>query len=324
MFSGPRAPKAPRPSMPPMSGLFLPRTRKPLTPVASKGRIRVSGRSEARGHRQNPRDVPEHAAAACTALWDVAFSGTNSPAGAGGPGRPSRRQKRIFGGAVGTQREHRWIAAAWLASLGFKEAIPALKQALAKEKQEPTAGSIMVALESLGVPLDEFIDTDGLLKEAQVLLAKGVPKQLSSIDLDHLLPGFDRPAARPMHGGPPVDDRAKLKLKSPETGPRLRQYASYFDRADAEEFGQHVLESWIAHDTIRARRAGTRSCRGSRLKWPGFPAVPAAVFGTRADWCRRATMRSSRNQSQRQNEKGVLAVAGACCGRRAVPVISII
>ena len=145
--------------------------------------------------------------------WDVAFGGTKKmrPLAQAALANEAGKEERILAALSGRNAEHRSIAAAWLGSLGYKEAIPALKKALAKEKQELTAGTIMVALESLGVPLDEFINMDGLLKEAQALLAKGVPKDLSSFDLDHLpRVRWAQSGQAGAQGDPPVDDRAKF------------------------------------------------------------------------------------------------------------------
>ena len=183
----------------------------------------------------------------------------------------------------------------------------------------------MVALESLGVPLDEFINIEGLLKEAQALLAKGVPKDFSSFDLDHL------PRVRWAQTGKPVRQEIlqwmivqSFKLAAPEPGPRLRQYVSYFDRADAQEFGQHVLEAWIARDTIphtpeqaheAAGRLAAEMAALARLYPQQYPAG-------QVDWFRRAyDEKLLEPAGSAQKEKGILAVAGACCGVRAVPVV---
>ena len=109
----------------------------------------------------------------------------------------------------------------------------------------------MVALELLKVPLDEYINMDGLLKEARALLNKGIPKELAWFKFDNL------PSVRWAKTSKPVAKEIlewmivqSCKMGSPEAGPRLRQYASHFNKIDAEAFGQYVLESWITQDTI--------------------------------------------------------------------------
>ena len=259
--------------------------------------------------------------------WDIAFSGTKKmrALAQAALANEAHKEQRILTALTARNAEHRSIAAAWLASLGYKEAIPALKQALAKEKQELTAGSIMVALESLGVPLDEFINMDGILKEAQALLAKGVPKDLSSFDLDHL------PRVRWARNGQPVHKVIlqwmivqSHKLAAPEPGPRLRQYASYFDRADAQDFGQHVLESWIARDTVpHAPEQAHEAAEKLATQIAGFAHhYPQQFPGSQADWYRQAYIQKLLEPvGSAQKEKGILAVAGACCGAGAVPVV---
>ena len=118
-----------------------------------------------------------------------------------------------------------------------------------------------------------------------------------------------------------------FKLAAPEPGPRLRQYVSYFDRADAQEFGQHVLESWIARDTVPHTPEQAHEAAGKlAAQIAGFAHhYPQQFPGSQADWYRRAyNQKLLEPAGSAQKEKGILAVAGACCGARAVPLSSII
>jgi Domain of unknown function (DUF4132) len=259
--------------------------------------------------------------------WDTAFNGTKKERllAQNALAREPGKEERISAAVSSGKAEHRAIAAEWLARLGYKDAIPALKRAALKEKQELTAGAIMAALETLGVPLDEFINMDGLIKEAKALLDKGIPKDLAWFNFDKL------PDVRWAKTGKTVPKvilkwmiLQSYKLGSPEPGPRLRQYASHFDRADAEEFGQIVLESWIARDTIpHSAEQAHEAAQKFAAQMAGYAVhLPQLNPGGVKDWYRQAyDEKLLEPVGSAQKEKGVLAVAGACCGTSAAPVV---
>ncbi len=262
--------------------------------------------------------------------WDIAFNGSKKerPLAQAALDHEPGKEERILAALSAGKADHRAIAAEWLGKIEYKPAIPALKKALGKEKQESAAGQMMVALERLGVPLEEFVSMDGLLKEAKTLLDKGIPPALKWLDLERL------PKVRWAATGKPVRKEIlqwmivqSYKLASPEPGPRLRKYASYFDRAEAADFGQYILESWIAQDTI----AHTHDQAHEYAEKVAIQTVAAAAKypqyykGTREEWYRSAyNSKITEPIGTANGEKGVLAVAGACCDgrrspRRAVP-----
>ena len=258
--------------------------------------------------------------------WEIAFSGNKKerPLAQEALGREPGKQERILAALAGAKAEHRAIAASWLANLGYKEAIPALKKALAKEKQEPTAGTIMVALERLGVPLDEFINMDGVLKEAKALLEKGVPKELAWFDFLKLPKVRWAQTAKSVHTEIlqwMIVQSCKMGL--PEAGPRLRQYASHFNKDDAEVFGQYVLESWIAQDTIpHSPDQAHKFAEEEAGKMAGFGHQVPSLPSTKEEWYRLFYNKKLLEPvGSAYKEKGILAVASACCGGRAGPVV---
>lgn len=259
--------------------------------------------------------------------WDIAFNGSKKerPMAQGALNAVRGKEQRILASLTAGKAEHRAIAADWLGRLGYREAIPDIRKALAKEKNELTAGAMMNALEALGLPLDEFISAEGLLKEAQALIAKGVPKGLEWFSFD-LMPkvrwaGSGRQVRREILQWMVLQSH---KLGSPEPSPRLRQYTKRFDRGDAEAFGQYVLEAWIGHDTVphTHEQAHKHAEQHSAQMARGQKTHPQYYIGTPEQWYREAYNQKIVEPVGSANaEKGILAVAGACCGgRAAIPV----
>jgi hypothetical protein len=255
--------------------------------------------------------------------WDIAFNGNRKdrPLAQSALDREPGKEERILTALGGGKAEHRAIAAEWLGKIEYKPGIPALKKALAKEKQDAAAGQMMVALERLGVPLEEFVSTDGLLKEARTLLDKGIPEALKWLDLDRL------PKVRWAATGKPVRKEIlqwmvvqSYKLGSPDPSPRLRKYTSYFDRTEAEDLGQYILESWIAQDTVPHTHDQAHAfAEKHSTMMAGYAArSPQYYKGTKEEWYRTAyNSKLAEPIGTAIGEKGVLAVAGACCGGRA-------
>jgi hypothetical protein len=259
--------------------------------------------------------------------WEIAFNGSKKerPMAQAALNGVAGKEQRILASLTAGKAEHRAIAADWLGRIGYRDAIPEIRKALTKEKNELTAGAMMTALETLGVPLDEFISAEGLLKEAQTLIARGIPKDLAWFSFD-LMPkvrwaGSGRPVRREILQWMILQSD---KLGSPEPGPRLRQYTKRFDRADAEAFGQYVLESWIGQDTVphTHEQAHEHAEKIAAMMTQWQQRAPQYYKGTRDQWYRDAyNAKIAEPVGSANGEKGILAVAGACCGGRvAAPV----
>jgi hypothetical protein len=152
--------------------------------------------------------------------------------------------------------ETRMVASTWLGQLRCEEAIPHIERALAKEKNDAAAGAHMSALELLGVPVDRFLNRDGLQKDAERALAKGTPADLAWFHFDGL------PEAHWEDNGEMVPNTSLrwlivqcFKLKSPEPGGVLRRYGANFRRSEREALGVYVLNSWMREDTKPIARA---------------------------------------------------------------------
>ena len=171
--------------------------------------------------------------------------------------------------------ETRAAAATWLARLKLAEAIPVLEAALAREKQDAAAGALMGALQSFGVPVDQFLNRDRLLKDAVAGLKKGVPPDLQWFPFDALPPLEWADTGERV----PVEVAhwwivQSFRLKSPEPGAVLCQYFAALRVAPREAFALFVLEAWLAEDLKPVPAAG--SAIGSK----GVLAVVAAGGGS--------------------------------------------
>jgi len=261
-------------------------------------------------------------------VWDLALNGSRKerPLAQAALDREPGRAERLVAALASPKSETRAVAAEWLGRVGDASAVPALRTALAKEKQEATAGSMMGALERLGVPPAEIVDLDGLLAEARKGLKKGLPAALSWFGFETL------PAVRWREDGEPVDREILLwllvqshKLGSPEPGPRLRYLASLFRPEEAGELGQYVLDSWIAWDTLghTPEEAEAHARQAAPQMYQLSLSVPEYFRQqSEEEWFRQLySGRLAEPRGSAIKDKGLLAVAGACCGGRAAATV---
>jgi hypothetical protein len=168
--------------------------------------------------------------------------------------------------------ETRAIAANWLAQLRYREAVPQLEQALAKEKHDVAAGALMSALEALGEPVDRFLNRAKLQEDAKRALAKGVPAELDWFPFDGL------PQVHWQDNGELVPDETlrwlivqSCKLKSPEPGGVLRRYCASMRGAEREALGVFVLNAWLREDVKPiARPDAEKKARDQAQQMVGF------------------------------------------------------
>jgi HEAT repeat protein len=262
-------------------------------------------------------------------LWKIALSGPKHErvlAQESLAKAPNKEQK-IVAALESPQPETRSIAAQWLAALGYKDAVPALKKVLAKEKSEGVKDEFTKSLESLGVPLDELVNVGKLDAEAEKGLKKGIPK-----DLDWF-PFAQLPQVTWAESGQPVPAAIiqwfvlqGYKLKNAEPSPTLRLYCSLFRKEDRERLGKFILEAWIAQDTKPKHNAETASALAQTLT------QQAARYAKQypqyyPDFDEHRYYQTQFNQLIVQPEgsqastKGILAVSGACGGADVAPIV---
>ncbi len=243
---------------------------------------------------------------------------------------PSRRA-RIVAALADGKAEIRQIAAQWVGRLRDTEVIPALEAAVATEKQDLAKGAMLDALQAMGQPVEKYLDRAALAVEARKGLAKGLPKDIEWFPWDTM------PSVSWADNGQVVPaDVTKwllvqaVKQKSAEPNAVLRKYCGLFDPRQREAFGQFVLETWLAADTAPVDAGvATRQARGQAQSMFNFykqypqytqndPKREMSVdelFAHYLPGCLRQPIGSA------IGSKGVLAVAAACCGERAAPVV---
>jgi len=262
-------------------------------------------------------------------IWEVALGGNKSdrdPAQACLENFPNKEEK-IVAALASRQQDTRSAAAQWLGALGYKDAIPALRTALAKEKSEVVKDEFIKSLELMGVPLDELLDLDRLDEEAEKGLKKGIPKDLDWFPVSEL------PTVVWADSGKPVPTAIVhwfilqgYKLKTAEASPALRRYCSLFRKEDRERLGRFVLEAWIAQDTKPKYTADQASAEAQRVArqtaayakqapqyYPDFD--EQRVYQTNFNWL------IVQPEGSQNSTKGILAVAGACCGGDVAPTV---
>ncbi|MGB8697886.1 MAG: HEAT repeat domain-containing protein, partial [Thermosynechococcaceae cyanobacterium] len=215
----------------------------------------------------------------------------------------------------------RIIAAEWLANRNDTVAIAPLKDLLRKEKSDATKVAFMRSLERLGAPIDEFLNRDQLLTDAQKGLNKGIPEALS------WFPFADLPLVHWTDNHQAVDPTVLTwlivqgyKQKSPEPNPLLQRYAQLWNEGDRLDLGNFILHQWIAHDTApsytqdRAEVLARKNAQNFGQYYPNK--TPEQLY------------REFLNDLLRQcngsaiKEKGILAIAAACItGASAVPAV---
>lgn len=158
----------------------------------------------------------------------------------------------------------------WLTRLQDHTAIPLFQNALRGTITATVRDVLFRSLEKLGASITEFLDPSELLQEAQAGLSKGIPKALSWFSFEALPPvhwqDTEAPVATEILTWFVVQS---YQQKNAEPSPVLRQYVKLWQAEERQQFGQVVLESWIAQDTQVA----------SAVKEKGILAVAGACGG---------------------------------------------
>jgi hypothetical protein len=226
--------------------------------------------------------------------------------------------------------ETRTVAANWLGEIRHRDAIPHIERALAKEKHDVAAGAMMSALELLGVPVDRFLNREGLLKDAERGLAKGVPADLAWFPFDGM------PQIHWEDNGQVVAPTIlrwlvvqSCKLKSPEPGGLLRRYCASFPASEREALGVFVLNAWLREDVKPIPRADAEArARGhAQQMFASIKRYPQYYDDALKNTTEEQLYESSLPAFVRQpagsaiGSKGIIAVAAACGGPDVAPMV---
>jgi hypothetical protein len=231
--------------------------------------------------------------------------------------------------------QKRIIAAQWRARLQDTSVIPTLKTHLKTEKREAVRDAWMRSLERLGATVDEFLNRDGLSQEAVIGLKKGIPTALDWFPIDRL------PQMHWQDSGAPVEPQILTwflvqthKQKNVEPSPMLRRYLGAMEEGDRLTLGQLILETWIGYDTLpkysqaeaekKARSEAAQQWRQTQ-QWMQQNSSNAAYFADHSEEkyyqsCLKSYLNTYEGSATK--DKGILALAAACCGASAVPTIA--
>jgi hypothetical protein len=238
------------------------------------------------------------------------------------------KEARVIAALSDGKAEVRTEAAQWLGRLRHTPAIPALEVAVAKERQDVAKGAMLDALQALGRPVEMYLTRDLLAQQAGAAVAKGLPK-----DLDWF-PWTALPQVRWADTGEAVPTASlqwlivqAVRSKAPDPNAVLRKYCAMFEPRDRERLGQFLLETWIAEDLrpippeqaeqeARQRASWTHQSHQSHPQhYQDDPQLGLSVDELTAAYLP-ACLRQPAGSAT--STKGILAVAAACAGERAV------
>jgi HEAT repeat protein len=205
-------------------------------------------------------------------LWDLALGESKSerPDAQAALARVPDKAAKILVALQDGRQAIRAAAAEWLGKLGDAAAIEPLKTAFRKEKVEAVKGTMLVAVESLGGDVSEFLNRPALLSEAETGLAKKRPKGMEWLPIDRL------PVLHWQDSGESVDPRVVqwwlvqcIQQKSPVPGPLLRRYLAMCRPHEATALAKFVLTTWMGRDTrtVSTEAAAERAQREADQQW---------------------------------------------------------
>jgi hypothetical protein len=280
---------------------------------------------------------PQPPAQLVPTLWNMAFSG-----------QPKERlmvqttldslsdtRANIINHLQDSDPQKRIIAAQWLARLQETSIIPQLIAQLKTEKREAVRDAWMRSLERLGASVDQFLDRDNLIKAAETGLKKGIPNALTWFPFDRL------PTLHWQDNGQVVEPQIiqwfivqTHKQKNVEPNPMLRRYLQLMQPNDRESLGQFVLETWIAYDTktkYSPSEAETKARQEAKLQWQSLqqymlrqPQQTGSYQQHTEESIYKLLLGNYLNsyEGSATADKGILAIAGACCSVSAIPKIA--
>ena len=267
-------------------------------------------------------------------LLEIALTG---PKAQRGPARDvlarlPQRDSCVIAALSDGKADVRAAAAAWVRELRLEAAVPALEKAAKAEKQDAAKGALLETLIALGRSTAPFVDRAALAKEAEKAWTKGAGKDLDWFDWDALPQVSWADTAQPID---PVLIRGMIiqavKQKTPEPHALLRQYCAMFEPRSREALGQHLLEAWIGEDTRPigtelARRSALESARNTHRFMAQYPQYyagsPRQNYTVEQLYDVLLPKYLKLPEATAIASKGLFALAAACAGGHAVPVVA--
>jgi hypothetical protein len=234
-------------------------------------------------------------------------------------------QERLAETLAKGNAESRAIAAEWLGRLGDRGANGPLEHAARKEKHDVPLDEMLNALVKLGKPIDAYLDRSKLQADAEKGLKKGIPEALA------WFPWSQVPGVHWSDSGEAVSpDITKWMLVQ-----SYRQKSAEFRPEEREALGQFVFGAWLNADLKRkhtdaearamarqqaaqtwqnyqqyAQQLQQRGQPAFKIPWQSQQHLEDQIFHGLTRECGTAI-----------GEKGLLALAAACCGDAAVGIV---
>ena len=230
-----------------------------------------------------------------------------------------------------SKQEVRIVAANWLAELGQKSSIKALKAALKKEKRETVQAAILVALEKIGEDISQYLTVQQLLAAAQKGLKGKKPADFDWFDFN-LIPTLT------WQNGKQVDPQIiqwwiclAVKLRDP-ANPLLTIYNRLLSAQSQQQLGEFILQSFINQDiripTLEEAEAKANSEADMRLQKyiryyqsapEYYPEYENITYEQVFDEIKKETLATYLGSAIKA--KGMLALTCGTEGRVAVPLL---
>ncbi|WLS92764.1 DUF4132 domain-containing protein [Gilliamella apicola] len=230
-----------------------------------------------------------------------------------------------------SKQEVRIVAANWLAELGQKSSIKALKAALKKEKRETVQAAILVALEKIGEDISQYLTVQQLLAAAQKGLKGKKPADFDWFDFN-LIPTLT------WQNGKQVDPQIiqwwiclAIKLRDP-ANPLLTIYNRLLSIQSQQQLGEFILQSFINQDiripTLEEAEAKANSEADMRLQKyiryyqsapEYYPEYENITYEQVFDEIKKETLATYLGSAIKA--KGMLALTCGTEGRVAVPLL---
>lgn len=244
--------------------------------------------------------------------------------------RAPNRESRLVAALSSGQQEQRMVTADWIGRLKLAGAVPALRSAIKKEKYDAPKAAMIGALERLDVSPDEFLDREGLLKDARKITAKPLAAALTWFPMQQI------PVVHWNDNGAVVDAEIvqawliqACKLKQAEPNALVRRYAASFRAEEREVLGQFVLDAWLAEDVMPhprsvAEQHAMASAQSFYQSAQQYPQYYPAYMGMTVEqlYVRMLPAHLETPRGSANDSKGILAVAGACVGSGAAAPVA--
>ena len=265
-------------------------------------------------------------------MWETALgtSKTERPLAQQALLRAPNLAGRLVAALSSGQQAQRIAAADWLGRLNLATAIPALREAVGREKSDWVKAVMIGALERLGVPPEEFLDRGALARDACKTSAKGAPAAMAWFPLAQL------PVVHWADTGAVVEPEVlhawliqACKLKESQPNALVRRYAAAIVPQERETLGRFILEAWLAEDVMpnpreEAERLAMASARQTYQSTQQYPQIFQAYVGFTVEqlFAQDLPYFLDLPRGSAIASKGILAVAGACVGGDAVPAVA--